>query len=113
VAIFILYRRLFGRAKWIKWSCWFGIVFSTALYWTCVIFLAEYVIPHNGQHWDLALGMKIQKGLRTFVLWGIIGSYNLFLDVVLLALPMPIIRGLKMSLQKRIGLAAVFLTGVV
>jgi hypothetical protein len=113
MAIFVLYIRLFGRVKWITWSCWFGIVFSTVLYWTAIVLLSFYNFPHKGDHWDLLLGMKIQNDQNTFVVWLVVGSFNLFLDVFLLVLPMPIVMGLRMSLQKRIGLAAVFLTGIV
>ena len=113
IAIFVLYLRLFGRAKWVIRSCWAGIVSSTILYWTCTVLLSVYSFPHRGQHWDLSLGMKIQKDPKIFAVWLVVGSFNLFLDVFLLVLPMPIVMGLKMSLQKRIGLAAVFLTGIV
>lgn len=113
MAIFVLYLRLFGRAKWMKWSCWLGLVFSTILYWTAIVLLSVNNFPRRDEHWDLALGIKIQKAQNTFVVWLIMGSFNLFLDIFLLLLPIPIIMGLKMSLQKRIGLAGVFLIGVV
>jgi hypothetical protein len=113
LAIFVMYLRLFGRAKWIKWACWLGIGFSTVLYWSAVIILSNYNFPKRGKHWDLLLGMKIQSDNKNYVVWLIVGSFNMFLDVLLLVLPLPIVMGLKMSLQKRVGLAAVFFIGVV
>lgn len=42
----------------------------------------------------------------------IIGFVSVFVDAMIFLLPLLVIRGLKLSLRKRLGLIAVFLVGV-
>jgi hypothetical protein len=109
VAILSLYLRLFGSVKWMRWCCWFGIIFSGLVYWPILPVYIVYQFPYGDEKWDTVL---LSKNQHTFVPGLLVGAFNVVSDLYLLLLPLPVIASLKLSLAKRISLGAVFMTGI-
>lgn len=70
---------------------------------------AVFSFPYGDESWDLNLAMKTGKVDRMAIATSTI---NVVSDVFLLIIPLPIIMKLNLNLRKRIGLAAVFMTGI-
>lgn len=58
--------------------------------------------------WDVALNAVCFD--KQHLYWGA-GISNMFLDIIILCLPMPVIWSLQLSKQKKAGLTLIFLTG--
>jgi hypothetical protein len=89
---------------------WIGIFLSALFYGSTIPVFAVYSFPHGDEKWDLSLA---EKGTKTNIHGIITAAYNVTSDLYLLALPLPIIWNMNMSLRKRVGLCKVFLTGIV
>lgn len=108
--ILCLFLRLLGSVKWMRWSCWFGIVFLALLYGSTTVAYAVIFFPRGEEKWDFSLATKVTRNncqLNTLLL----GLFNVLSDIYLLILPLPIILRMNISRRKKIGLGAVFMTG--
>lgn len=64
--------------------------------------------PAVGHPWDLTVRVKCGH----FLIFGFIfGIANLALNIFLLALPVPVILTMHLSVNKKIGLLAIFMVG--
>ena len=68
-----------------------------------------YCMPHNGKPWDSA----VLSNCRHLKIPGLVhGAMNVAADIVMVLLPIPIITKLHVPLSKKIGLSALFATGL-
>ncbi|KAF1846523.1 uncharacterized protein K460DRAFT_367281 [Cucurbitaria berberidis CBS 394.84] len=109
-AICTLYLRIFNTMAWMRYTAWGTIVILACIYGSMVPVYLVYSIPYGNEKWDLTLAAKIGKADKMAI--GI-GAVNVAFDIFLLILPVPIIMKLNLSFRKRIGLSAVFMTGIV
>lgn len=109
-AVCTLYLRIFNTVTWMRYAAWGAIVVLGITYGTMVPVYAVFSFPYGDEKWDLALTMKVGRVDRMAISTGTI---NVASDIFLLAIPVPIIMKLNLSLRKRIGLSAVFMTGIV
>ncbi|KAL3478258.1 hypothetical protein BJX99DRAFT_224539 [Aspergillus californicus] len=108
LSVLLLYRRIF-RLKWTLYICAFlsigyTISVSTTISLACVptsYFWTQWVYPLNGGHCRI--------NLYNFYLWN--GVANLFTDVIILCLPMPIVWGLQMPRAQKLAISGIFLLG--
>lgn len=108
-AIFILYMRLFGNLSWMRYACWAGVVVSGVVYLAQIIPYAILQFPHGDETWGLTLLMSAARAGPAHIT---IASYTVLCDLVLIALPLPVVYGLNTSFWKKIGLCTVFLAGI-
>lgn len=108
-AICTLYLRIFKIVQWMTWCAWGALVVLGCIFWAMVPIYAVFSFPYGDEEWNLNLALKTGRmdGLTIGV-----SAVNLASDLFLLVIPLPIIMKLNLSLQKRIGLAAVFMTGI-
>ena len=109
-ALLLLYLRIFGSKRLTRYYIYFGLGFAFCLYWINIPINSVYCALGPGESWsDLSLGVKCRKS----VILGLVqGSLNVVLDLFILALPIPIVIALQMSKKRRIGVLAVFMTGI-
>ncbi|KAH7310883.1 hypothetical protein B0I35DRAFT_463404 [Stachybotrys elegans] len=110
--VLVLLIRLFGIRPWLRYTC------IATLVLTGVALVA-------GDAWNAATCMPPRSDLGftpTFLsectdasslIGVIVGVIGLVADVVIFVLPLPIVAGLKMPLPQKIGLAFVFLVGLI
>ncbi|RYP86359.1 hypothetical protein DL769_000743 [Monosporascus sp. CRB-8-3] len=87
--LLLLFIRTFGIEKWLRWTCKFLIIFGM-------------------------LGFLATATCITAVTHGAIsrGSLSLTMDLIMFALPLPVIKKLHLPFRRKIGLALVFMTGL-
>ncbi|OJJ37785.1 hypothetical protein ASPWEDRAFT_50858 [Aspergillus wentii DTO 134E9] len=108
LSVLLLYRRIF-QLTWTLYFCAFlsigyAISVSTAISLACVptsFFWTQWVYPLSGGHCRI--------NLYEFYLWN--GVANLFTDVIILCLPMPIVWGLQMPRGQKLAISGIFLLG--
>jgi hypothetical protein len=108
-AILTLYLRLFSPIPWLRTLVFLGLGFLFPIYWASIPVFAIYCTPHNGGHWDSSLMAKCEEASLFQVILGVVGVGS---DLFLLALPLPAIFTLQLSLFQKLGVAFVFLHGI-
>ncbi|KAH8688013.1 hypothetical protein BGZ60DRAFT_363090 [Tricladium varicosporioides] len=110
--IFLLYVRLFGVREWVRLMSLltlvaFGLVLIAANSYNtakCVPPKSDFEITHvflaNCSHASSIAGV-------------VVGTFGLVTDIIIFILPIPVIIKLHLPLAKRIGIAIVFMTGLV
>jgi hypothetical protein len=111
IVFFLLYIRVFGQNnKAFRWACYGGIIAYSISYLLFVPLNAVYCAPSAGKAWaDLGTLQKCQS-LEPFAFF--LGACNIVGDLYIIVLPLPMIARLHMTTQKKIGVMAIFLTGV-
>ncbi|KAF7528052.1 hypothetical protein G7054_g10244 [Neopestalotiopsis clavispora] len=112
LSISVLFLKLLGpKDKWQRWFLYVNMVLFTIVFVLASIFSFVQCNPPRAL-WEVVPGSScwdpaIQAN------WGTFGSsYSAFLDFALALLPITILRGLQMSLKKKISLAALLSAGV-
>ncbi|KAF9894160.1 hypothetical protein FE257_009133 [Aspergillus nanangensis] len=108
LSVLLLYRRIF-RLTWTLYFCAFlsigyTIAVVTTISLACVpttFFWTQWVDPLSGGHCRI--------NLYQFYLWN--GVANLFTDVIILCLPMPIVWSLQMPKGQKWAISGIFLLG--
>ncbi|KAF7631609.1 hypothetical protein AFLA_012464 [Aspergillus flavus NRRL3357] len=108
LSVLLLYRRIF-RLTWTLYFCAFlsigyAISVSTTISVACVpssFFWTQWVYPLSGGYCRI--------NLYQFYLWN--GVANLFTDVIILCLPMPIVWSLQMPKGQKWAISGIFLLG--
>lgn len=106
-AIIALYIRIFGRVRWLRFTCWGLLIFTFLFYWSNIAISSAFCIPKSGGPWDATVLERCSRSRAAFVSNGVFGVAA---DIVLFALPFPIILKLHLK-QKKTGLCIVFLLG--
>ena len=106
-AIIALYLRIFGSVRWLRLTSYGLLVFTFLFYWSNVVIAAAFCIPEKGAPWNATALQKCGRPVTTVVLNGVFGVAA---DIVLFAMPLPIILKLQLG-RKKTGLTVVFLLG--
>ncbi|KAI1165315.1 hypothetical protein F5B18DRAFT_649797 [Nemania serpens] len=107
--LLFLYIQTFGIKRWLRWTCKFLIVFSGLGFLTAATYGAVSCSPPlNGV--DLPALFKCVTGITHACISR--GSLSLTVDLIMFVLPLPIIKDLKLQRRRKIGLALVFMTGL-
>ncbi|KAK3934388.1 hypothetical protein QBC46DRAFT_273902 [Diplogelasinospora grovesii] len=109
--ILILYLRLFGRNQSFRILCYGGMAADFAIYLTAVPLLSYFCTPpiHGGDWNSLDVFAKCKQLLD----WAVIqGSLDIALNVYIFILPLPTVLNLHMAPGKKLGVLAIFLTGL-
>lgn len=110
LALFLLYYRLFASDHWTKIAIYLGIIAVCLFYLACAITFLILCLPRPGENW---LSPRFNARCRPVVkVSSAHGWFGLLSDLYIFFLPLPVLWGLHMPLRKRLGVAAVFLTGL-
>ncbi|KAL1877878.1 hypothetical protein Daus18300_002231 [Diaporthe australafricana] len=108
---FLLLRIIGPQARWSKWFLYVNMVlFTTTMIVASILTFVQCDPPRA--LWEEVPGAKcwdasIQAGFATFG-----GAYSAFMDFALALLPLTILRGLTMSMKKKIALAVLLGAGI-
>lgn len=110
--ILLLYLRLFGRNRSVRIACYFAIGAAFAIYITSIPLLAYFCTPRSyyaGSWNSPELFVQCKKLLD----WAMVqGSLDVTLNIFIFILPIPVILGLQLDKKKKLGVLAVFCTGL-
>lgn len=104
-----LYITLFRRTKSFRITCYVVHILNFG-YFASTVLAACLICRPIAFHWDHKIPGGIcgnQKSLDLFI-----GIFNLFLDVAVVVLPMPVLWGLQMATQKKAAISAMFGMGI-
>jgi hypothetical protein len=108
---FLMYLQLFRPLTWLRRCAYVGLVVVWVFYVAMGAAQLAITVPPSGQGWVESFASP--GYLRTYKLCVPTASFSLASDVYILALPMLAVSHLRLSMGKKIGVTAMFSTGVV
>lgn len=105
----LLFYRLFASTKGLRYCVYFGAVLVTILTGTSIVTTAVMCAPHSGESFTEPQVLK--RCSRTIVYSVVQGSLGVLFDFYLLCVPLPVIWKLRLATKKKLGVAAIFMTG--
>ncbi|KAL8935170.1 MAG: hypothetical protein Q9216_005556 [Gyalolechia sp. 2 TL-2023] len=111
LSLFMLIYSIFGRLQWMRYLVFLGIAVTGLFYLINVIVFPSLCAPRSGQSYAEAAGSPQCQKSVTFSLFS--ASFNIFTDFYMLFLPIPAVLGLQMPTKKKIGVLAIFGTGLI
>ncbi|KAI0897576.1 hypothetical protein F4806DRAFT_462742, partial [Annulohypoxylon nitens] len=107
--ILALYLRLFGEKRGLRIACYLCLLLIFAISLVYITIVSYYCEPLPSEGWH---SLEAFTRCTEVFSWTIIqGSLNVFLDLYILILPLPVIIGLSIPKRAKLGILAVFLTG--
>lgn len=113
-SIFLLFLQIFSIERGMRIAIWGGIVFTTLNFVVTIPLVTYYMIPlvDDGQTWaDL-----VAKGPTGYFSWsGVVQGLrytSLPIDLYIFLLPLPVLARLNLSMDKKLGLMAIFGTAL-
>ncbi|KAL8850687.1 MAG: hypothetical protein Q9221_004335 [Calogaya cf. arnoldii] len=82
-----------------------------ATYTAATIVFGCLCVPRDGKSW-VVVGISPKCGRVLIMVSYVLGPFNLVSDLYLLLMPLPAVWQLHLPLRKRIGIAGIFLTGL-
>ncbi|KAI1752380.1 hypothetical protein F4782DRAFT_152608 [Xylaria castorea] len=104
-SIFLLYLRLFTVQRPMRIAVYAGIIFSFCLYGAGVAVATYYGTPRVGEKWTDILDGRTEVPLPW---WQAQSGLSVALDLYIFLLPLSVIAKLRLPVQRRIQLVAVF-----
>ena len=105
-----MYLNLFRMKKWLKYGCYFGLFVNWGFYSAVVAASIYYNAPSPGQTWFE--GSQNERYTKSFSMTMPIATGSLILDLYILVLPISVVWNLHVNLRRRIGVLAIFATGL-
>lgn len=109
LAVLLLYLKLFAPKKTIRYLIYFGMAFIFCAYWINVPLQSLYCAPRAGQAWDASILPNCNKLTILGVAQGVCGVSS---DLYILFLPVPVVLSLNLPLERRLGVLAIFMVGI-
>ncbi|KAJ5623052.1 hypothetical protein N7490_011657 [Penicillium lividum] len=108
---FLIYLDMFRTVLWQRYAIYFGLFVNWAFYISVFVANVYYISPAPGQSWQASfVSTRYNESLHVSIPMAV-GS--LILDIYLLLLPMAPIWNLQLKMSKKLGVMAVFATGLV
>jgi hypothetical protein len=109
-SLFLLYLRLFSPDRWTRNLIYFGLVTTFVMYLATTVAFGVLCLPRPGESWlEALLSPRCTKSLSMTYVQGI---FNVVSDFYVLIIPIPVTLKLQLPLQKKIGVCAIFMTGL-
>lgn len=110
LALFLLYYRIFARNRWTRIAIYLGITINGGFYLASIVAILVLCVPRRGESWTSIT--YATRCTRAEVMGDVQGIFGLVSDLYIFILPLPVLYNLQMSLRKKLGITAVFLTGL-
>ncbi len=107
--ILFLYVRLFGIKKWLRVTSYVTLGITAAVYISGIVAIPPACTPHSTQLSDDFI-TGCQTRTRMFNVF--LGSFSVLADIIIIVLPLPVVFALKLLVKSRVGLAFLFLSGL-
>lgn len=110
LSLLILYLRLLNPARHARILIYVGFFIIIIFYPFCPIFALVLCIPYSKQGY---MALKTEKyGIPTVALASAQGVVGIVTDFYVLAIPLYMIQQTQMSPRRKLGIAGIFLTGL-
>lgn len=109
-SLFLLYLRLFTPDRWTRKFIYLGLVITFAAYLATTVAFGGFCLPRPSESWAEAL-LSPRCGKATGMTY-IQGIFNVVSDFYILILPVPVVIKLRLPLKRKIGVCAIFMTGL-
>ena len=96
--------------KWLRYSSYAGATFTVLFYASILIATFAFTVPTPGE--TLQQTVQSPRQARTVPLTIPIAAISLVLDVYILVLPIAGVSKLQLPIRRKLGVIAVFFTGV-
>lgn len=110
-SILFLYRRLFWPRNSARYMVWIGVLLIVPSYLGFLIGALVYCVPRTGENW-LSYSAKSRCAQPQLRLSNVQGVFGIISDIYLLAIPVFQVSQLRVSTSRKVGIAAIFLTGL-
>ena len=110
LSLFLLYLRLFNPNQWTRVLIYFGILTTFVFYTATTVAFGALCIPRSGENW-IESNFSPRCG-KSIVMTYVQGTFNVVSDFYILVLPIPVVWQLQMPLRKKVGVCAIFMTGI-
>lgn len=110
MALFLLYYRVFAVQRRTKVAIYLGMIIICLFYLQSVIYTMVLCIPRRKESW--VSPHFISRCYQSEVMADVQGAFGLVSDLYIYILPLPILLRLQMSVKKKLGVTAIFLTGL-
>ncbi|KAM5430661.1 hypothetical protein McanMca71_005487 [Microsporum canis] len=108
-AVLALYIRIFDNTRWMRRTCYVLIVLVFLAYGVNIVLVIVYCLPRKGAPWDTAV---LDRCGDPGILAISFGAFSVLSNIILLALPFPVLLKQHLAPAKIIGLTGVFLVGI-
>jgi len=111
--LLLLFLEIFGQLRWLRWLAYFGICFTGLFYLSTAVAYLILCAPKGQTHLDLLTAIssaKCQKQGQPLSI--VVGSFNLASDLYIFCLPLPAVWSLQMPTRRKIGVSAIFSSGI-
>ena len=110
LALLLLYYRMFSPNRWTKIAIYLGITINGLFYLTSSTAILILCIPRRGEAFGLwTYEMRCSRARSIGDVQGIFGLVS---DLYTFILPLPVLCKLQISFKKKVGIIAIFLTGM-
>lgn len=110
LSLLFLYLRIFRPNVRLRYFIYFGIVFNILFYTSATVAFFIIYMPREGESlFTLLYRPRMRVGITVAIVQG---AVNVASDLYILCLPIPGVWQLQAPLSKKIGISAIFLTGV-
>ena len=107
------YYRVFSSVKLFRYKIYGAIIVCALFQLAMVPIVAASCAPKIGQSWGLESATADIPRCDKSLVYGVIqGTTNVVLDVYILYLPIPVVLGLNLSMRRKLGVLAIFMTGM-
>ncbi|CAJ2506591.1 Uu.00g077770.m01.CDS01 [Anthostomella pinea] len=108
--ILLLYLRLFGQKRSFRIACYVAITAAFGVYLASIPLLSYFCTPSAGGDWG---SLDVFAKCKRLLDWAMVqGSCDIVLNIYILLLPLTVVLGLHMPPRKKLGVLAIFLTGL-
>lgn len=111
LSLLALYLRIFKPIRWARVAIWSATAGTTVFYMGCIIVILVRIVPRPHQTW-VAMAMEFNSRVVEQNVNIAQGYYGMLSDLMILAIPVKLVYGLTMDHKRKIGVLAVFLTGL-
>lgn len=110
VSILLLLFRVFSTKRRTRLFIYFGIVWAALIGCTALVVACALCIPRGNESFDSL--PSIERCTHQEI-WAVVqGALNVALDLYILYLPIPLVLALQLGLKKKLGVLAIFMTGL-
>ena len=110
LSLLLLYYRIFALNTMTKATIYVGILTKCVFYLTSSVAQFAICVPRSGESWtSTSFDARLRKYRVMTVIQGIFGLTS---DLYIFILPLPLLWRLHMPLKRKIGVTAIFLTGL-
>ena len=113
LSLFLHLLEVFGTLPWLRLLVYLGIVVTGLVYFSLMIVIAVSCSPKHGYtKFDYLSAIAGPQCARNDYHNTWPGLFNIMSDFYLLVIPLPAVWGLQLPRTKKLGISAMFLTGL-